>query len=70
MAERKTVILLVPQDVKPGSVDPSGNVVTETKLYISEATGIAVMDVKFRDGSSDAITWPLGTGWTVDGVTA
>ncbi len=62
-----TVTILSPLDLKPGSISPDGRVVKRARMY---ATGkMVVVDAQFTDGTSTALMWPSGRGWTVDGRT-
>ena len=59
----KQIVILSPYDLKPGTVDPNGRVVEKAVLHYNAEHMIAAVD--YTDGSFDAISWPLGTGWIV-----
>lgn len=60
--------ILSPLDLKPGATDPTGRVVKSSKVYADPRNVVA--EVTFEDGTSTAMLWPNGSGWTVDGRTA
>lgn len=56
-------------DLKPGSIAPDGRIVAHSEMYYGDPRMIAV-HVTFEDGTMTALSWPNGSGWTVNGRTA
>lgn len=64
MALSNRIVILSPLDLKPGATNPDGLIVEKATLYANE-TGAIVADVRYLDGSTDALMWPNGAGWKV-----
>lgn len=61
------IVILSPLDLKPGTISPNGKVVASATIYAPGGAQSVVADVRFEDGTSEAVMWPSGIGWTVDG---
>lgn len=68
MPERRTLTILAPTDLKPGTIAPDGRVVKRATLRASRTD--VIVTVEYQNNTSASFMWPNGSGWTVNGRTA
>ena len=61
----KNIVVLDPAQIKPGLITPYGRTVKAVNMYVNEASGFLVFDLKLDDGKQDVLMYPLGTNWKI-----